>query len=61
MCTPPFCSGEGEGGGVNLLPNFQNEGGGSRGRLTGPVFKGGLLGKRGMTFFGGGLQFFNKK
>ena len=49
---PAFCN-----GGVKLLPNFQKVGGGGGGGLTGPVFRGGLLGKRGgVTFFkeGGG-------
>ena len=39
---PAFCN-----GGVKLLPNFQKVRGGGGGGLTGPVFRGGLLGKRG--------------
>ena len=43
---PPFLL----GGGLNLLPNFQNEGGG----LTGPSFLEGVGGKEGVTFLRGG-------
>ena len=55
-------------GGANLLPNFQKR----VGALTGPqFFRGGLLGKRGLTLFKGGgeggeggrrgLQFYKKQ
>ena len=41
------------GGGLNLLPNFQKEGG-----LTGPQFLEEVTGKEGMTFSsGGGVKF----
>ena len=48
--SPPFLQGGGEGG-VSLQPNFQK--GGAWQDLN---FKRGLLGKRGVTFFLGGLQ-----
>ena len=47
MCTPPFLLG-GEGGGLNLLADFQKEG-----SLTGPKFLEGVAGKEGVTFFRG--------
>ena len=53
----PFVMG---GGGGETLTKFSKSRGG--GGLTGPVFRGGLLGKRGVTFFrGGGFQFLDKK
>ena len=57
VCSPPpasFCRG---GGGLNLLPIFQK---GGFDRTS--AFRGGLLGKSGVTFSkGGGGQFSNKK
>ena len=51
---PLFSPGGGE---LNLQPNFQKEGG-ALGRTS--TFKGGLLGKRGMTFYRG-IAIFIKK
>ena len=48
--------GEGVGGGLNLLPNFQKKKG--LGRTS--IFRGGLLGKRGVTFFREGCHFSTK-
>ena len=54
MHLPPFCLEGGEGGELNLLPNFQK---GGVGRTL--VFRGGFVKKRGVTFLmgrgGGGV------
>ena len=56
VCTPlPICYGR---GGLSLWPNFQKVGGGFHRIL---IFRGGLLGKRRVTFFReGGCSFYIK-
>ena len=59
LCAPPpFCWGRG-GGMAGLPTKFSKKG--ELGRTS--TFRGGLLGKRGLTFSGeeGGLQFSHKK
>ena len=53
VCTSPPLSARG----FSLLPNFQK---GGRGLDRISIFRGGLLGKRGVTFFRG-LQFLQQK
>ena len=55
VCTPPLSAGGG-GGGLSLKLNFLKGGGLDKTS----AFRGGLLGKRGMTFFRG-LQLSHKK
>ena len=47
---PPLSAG---GGGLSLQPNFQKRGG----LYRNSTFRGGLLGKRGATYFRGGCNF----
>ena len=56
MCTPPLSAKRGEGGGEPLI-KFSKRG---EGLDRSSVFRGGLLGKRGVTFFRGGCNFSTK-